>query len=257
MKLYFEADAEQGQPPLLLVHGMLSSRNHWLPNKSLSERFRVVRIDLPAHGLSPPPRDVSGAAPEALVEAIEAVRDQLQIHRWHICGQSFGAALTLRYALTFPDRVIAQVFTNANGALREQWGPLQQDRNLSQITDILREGHAAMRRLPYHPCHAKRFPPALRETLSRDADATDVDGIALLMAEATPRLSVRDRLGELRVATLLINGRWEKQFQPVRIWLSQAHPHIVVRDLDGGHSINIECANGFDAAVTKFLLAHQ
>ncbi len=50
MKLHIEADPDQGPPPLLLVHGILSKRNHWLPNRSLSERFRVIRVDLPAHG---------------------------------------------------------------------------------------------------------------------------------------------------------------------------------------------------------------
>jgi pimeloyl-ACP methyl ester carboxylesterase len=211
MKLNIDADPEQGRPPLLLVHGLLSSRNHWLPNRSLSETFRLIRVDLPAHGLSPAPKDTSGATPEALVEAIEAVRDRLQIDRWYVCGQSFGAAVTLRYALTFPDRVLAQVFTNANGALRK--------------------------------------------ALSRDADATDINGIALLLQASTPRLSVRDRLGELRVPTLLVNGLWEKQFQPERQWIAEAHPQIGIRDLEGGHSINIECPNGFNAAVTQFLSA--
>ncbi|WP_439012171.1 alpha/beta fold hydrolase [Rhizobium sp. F40D2] len=236
-----------------MVHGMLSSRNHWRPNRSLSQEFRVVRIDLPAHGLSPTPEDEADATPEALVQAIEAVRARLQISRWHICGQSFGAALTLRYALTFPHRVIAQVFTNANGALRETWDAAQQRRNLNQIDEILQEGHAAMRRMAYHPCHARRFPPDLREILSRDADSTDVAGIALLLAQATPRLSVRDRLGQLRVPTLLVNGVWEKRFQPARKWLSETYPHIVIEDLQGGHSINIECPDEFNAAVSLFL----
>jgi pimeloyl-ACP methyl ester carboxylesterase len=255
MKLNIEADPEQRRPPLLLVHGLLSSRNHWLPNRRLSETFRVIRIDLPAHGLSPAPKDTSGATPEALVEAVEAVRERLHIDRWHVCGQSFGAAVTLRYALTFPDRVLAQVFTNANGALRKAWEPSQERRNRVQIDDIRREGHAAMRRLAYHPCHAKRFPQELRETLSQDADATDVNGIALLLQAATPRLSVRDRLGELHVPTLLVNGLWEKQFQPERQWISEAHPRIAIRDLEGGHSVNIECPDGFNAAVTQFLSA--
>jgi len=257
MMLHTDADPEDGRPALLLVHGMLSSRNHWQPNRSLSEEFRVVRIDLPAHGLSPAPKDEADATPAALVQAIEAVRERLQISRWHICGQSFGAALTLRYALTFPDRVIAQVFTNANGALRETWDASQQRRNLSQVDEILQEGHAAMRRMAYHPCHARRFPPDLRETLSRDADATDVQGITLLLEQAMPRLSVRDRLCELRVPTLLVNGLWEKRFQPARTWLSEAHPHIAIEDLQGGHSINIECPGEFDAAVSLFLSAHR
>lgn len=255
--LNIDADPEDGRPPLLLLHGLLSSRNHWLPNHSLSENFRLVRVDLPAHGHSPAPADALGATPEALVQAIELVQDHLKINRWYICGQSFGAGVTLRYALTFPERVIAQVFTNANAALRETWDASDQRRNLEHIDEILREGHAAMRRRAYHPCHARRFQSDLRERLSRDADSTDAAGIAMLLAHAMPRLSVRERLGELRVPTLLVNGVWEKRFQPVRNWLSEAHPHIAIVDLQGGHSVNIECPGEFNAAVSRFLTAHQ
>ncbi len=252
MMLHIDADPDNGRPALLLVHGLLSSRNHWQLNVNLSKAFRVVRIDLPAHGLSPSPdRDVD-ATPEALVLSIEAVREQLQIHRWFICGQSFGAALTLRYALTFPDRVIAHVFTNANGALRETWDVSQQRQNLKQIEEILREKHVALRRMAYHPCHAKRFPPHIKDVLSRDADGCDADGIAMLLSQATPHLSVRERLGDLHVPTLLVNGVWEKRFQSARDWLHDSHPHIAIEDLPGGHSINIECADAFDAAVIRF-----
>lgn len=253
--LHIDADPDTGRPPLLLVHGLLSSRNHWSPNRALSDHFRLVRIDLPAHGLSPAPTGRGDASPEALVEAIEAVRERLKIENWHICGQSFGAALTLRYALTFPGRVISQVFTNANGALRETWTPDLENRNQAQIRDIRSNGHAAMRRMAYHPCHAKRFGPDMVETLSRDAEATDVNGIALLLEVATPNLSVRDRLGELRMPTLLVNGLWEKQFQAARDWIGQTHSHIQVCDLEGGHSINIECPDGFNSAVLQFLQA--
>ncbi len=251
--LHIDADPDTGRPPLLLVHGLLSSRNHWSPNEALSDHFRLVRIDLPAHGLSPAPKDPDDASPEALVEAIEVVRERLMIENWHICGQSFGAALTLRYALTFPDRVICQVFTNANGALRETWTSDLDNRNQAQISDIRRNGHAAMRRMAYHPCHAKRFRPDMVQTLSRDADATDVNGIALLLEAATPNLSVRSRLGELRMPTLLVNGLWEKQFQAARGWIGQMHSHIEVRDLEGGHSINIECPDDFNSVVLQFL----
>ncbi|MQW86482.1 alpha/beta fold hydrolase [Sinorhizobium saheli] len=257
MKLYFEADPDCGQPPLLLVHGLLSSRNHWIPNLELAKHFRRVRIDLPAHGLSPTPGEPSAATPEAVVKAIDEVRERLQIDRWHICGQSFGAALTLRYALTYPKRVLAQIFTNANGALRADWTRINDQRNRASIEDIRRNGHAAMRRMIYHPCHAKRFPPDVRDILSKDADATDAAGIILLLEQATPVLSVRERLGDLRPPTLLINGRWENQFQPARNWLSETHPHIVIIDIEGGHSINIERPQEFDAAVIHFLSAPE
>lgn len=257
MMLHIDADPCAERPALLLVHGLLSSRHHWQLNLSLSHTFRVIRIDLPAHGRSPAPERDVDATPAALVLALEAVRERLGISRWFVCGQSFGAALTLRYALTFPDRVIAQVFTNANGALRETWDPSHDRQNVQQIEEIRKEKHVALRRMAYHPCHAKRFPPLMRELLSRDADESDADGIAMLLANATPKLSVRNRLGELRVPTLLINGLWEKRFQLARQWLEVSHPHIAIEDLQGGHSINIECPEDFNAAVLRFFADHR
>jgi pimeloyl-ACP methyl ester carboxylesterase len=151
----------------------------------------------------------------------------------------------------YPDRVVAQIFTNANGALREEWTPSDQQRSDLQVDEIRRNGRAALLRMAYHPAKAKRFPPGMREILSSDADTVDANGVALLLEQASPRLSIRDRLGELRIRTLLVNGMWEKRFQPAR--LSRAHPHIEIVDLEGGHSVNIECAQAFDAAVVHFL----
>ena len=53
--------------------------------------------------------------------------------------------------------------------------------------------------------------------------------------------------------TLLINGRHEHRFQPLRNWIEANVPMIGIVDLDGGHSINIENAEGFDAAALHFL----
>src|SRR5262245_33255762 len=91
-ELYFEADAEDGnKPALLLLHGALSSRRHWLPNRpALSEHFRTVLVELPAHGRSLAPSDPAAYRPEALAASLDIIREKLGIARWHICGQSFG-----------------------------------------------------------------------------------------------------------------------------------------------------------------------
>ena len=108
---------QQG-PYLLLVHGFLSSRAHWLLNlQALGTSFRPVVIELFGHARSPTPDDAAAYSPDAYVEEFEAIRELLGADRWFVCGQSLGAALTLRYSLDHPDRVTAQVFTNSNSAL--------------------------------------------------------------------------------------------------------------------------------------------
>ncbi len=52
---------------------------------------------------------------------------------------------------------------------------------------------------------------------------------------------------------MLINGVKERKFQPTRDWLAQTHPAIRIVDLEGGHSVNVESPDGFNAAVRAFL----
>lgn len=252
-RLTFEADLEDGKPPLLLVHGFLSSRRHWDANTGLGAQFRRIRVDLPGHGATPRCARPGDYHPDILCQALERLRVELGIARWFICGQSFGATLTLRHALAHPERVIAQVFSNANGALREAWTPELAGPHAERIARLRREGRAGLRHLPFHPAHARRFPPDMHARLSAEADRCDPAGVLALLEHATAQMSLRARFAETQVPTLLVNGRWERSFQPLRDWAAQALPTLEVVDLEGGHSINVEQPAAFDAAVVAFL----
>ena len=65
-----------------------------------------------------------------------------------------------------------------------------------------------------------------------------------------------DLLERLSVPVMLTNGRFEKSFQADAAALRERYPDLEVVDLEGGHSVNIEAASEFDAAVLKFLAAH-
>ena len=251
MTLHVQADPP-GRPPLLLVHGFLSSRNHWQPNAALSQSFRCIRVELPGHGLSPAPDNPDAYHPDALVRSLDNVRRDMGIDRWFICGASFGAGLTLRYALTYSDRVIAQSFTNANAALRAEWSGEMLTAHEQRIDDLSQHGCAALRRFPYHPAYARRFPADLRATLAADADGCNVTAILHLMRRAMTRLSVMDRFARTLPPTLLVNGTRERSFQPTRDRATAALPNMTVADLDGGHSVNIEAPAAFDAALVHF-----
>jgi pimeloyl-ACP methyl ester carboxylesterase len=98
--LYFEVHGNEG-PYLLMVHGILSSKAQWIPNLEELKTFcRPVVIELFGHGRSPAPDDVESYSPDNYVGEFELIRQKLGIEKWFICGQSLGAALTFRYALT-------------------------------------------------------------------------------------------------------------------------------------------------------------
>ncbi len=113
-------DAPQERPPLLLLHGFLSSTLTWTRVLDpLAARGRVVAFDRPAFGLSarpsPPADEANFAAgedpysPQAQVAQTLALIDALELDRPILVGSSAGGALALRVALARPDRVRALV----------------------------------------------------------------------------------------------------------------------------------------------------
>ena len=101
-------------PPVLLLHGICSSRAQWRPNlAALAEVATPVVVELLGHGRSGSPEDPAEYSVATYLARFETLRESLGAERWAICGQSFGAGLTLNYALAHPDRITAQIFTNS------------------------------------------------------------------------------------------------------------------------------------------------
>ena len=93
--LAYEVDGEG--PPLLLVHGTMSSRRVWEPVRArLARERRLILIDLPGMGDSP---GIPGAhLPADWVEAIGAVLDAVGAPRPAVVGHSMGGWTALELA---------------------------------------------------------------------------------------------------------------------------------------------------------------
>jgi len=253
---YYEVHDGEG-PYLLLVHGMLSSRAQWMLNLEALRRItRPVVIELWGHGRSPAPGDPALYHPDAYVAAFDRLRRALGVERWCLLGQSFGAGLTLRYALTHPERVIAQVFTNSNSALADAATVEGYRRNAQARAALAAEGRAGLEKIPVHPAHARRLPAEVKRALVADAALHKPEAFALTFQHGSPHISVRERVAANRVPTLLVCGARERRFAPVRAFVEAEMPATEVVALEGGHGVNIQAAEAFNRAVTGFLARH-
>lgn len=251
--LYVEIHEGDG-PYLLLVHGILSGRSQWRPNlAALATVSRPVVVELRGHGRSPSPEDPSLYHPEAYVRAFETIREEIGADRWLVCGQSFGAALTLRYALDHPGRVIAQAFTNSTSALADPEWVRRTRETAPAMADAVEEGGlAAIERMPMHPRHATRIPEDSHRALLEDAARLDPAGVARTLRHAVAESSVLARIGENRVPTLLVCGDRERRFAVHRELAERSMPHLEVVRTGGGHAVNLETPEEFDRAVVDF-----
>lgn len=242
------------RPSVLFVHGLLSSRAQWIPTlPAFRPHYRAVVVELLGHGRSPSPNDPAAYTPAAYAEQFEAVREALGLERWYVVGQSLGAALTLRYSLDYPDRVIAQVFTNSNSALAPPGREAQVRAFMQQQADELaRDGHAALERHRLNPTRARGLPAGVRTAFREDVALHDPRGIALTGLHTIPESSVRARAAQIAVPTLLVVGRRERRFAEARRFAEQTIPGLTVCDADAGHAVNLGAAATFNQAVLAF-----
>jgi pimeloyl-ACP methyl ester carboxylesterase len=108
---------DEGQGPvLLLLHGTGASLHTWdaWTTALTADHQRVVRLDLPAFGLTgPEPHDDYRI--ERYVEVVDHFLAKLGIARAVVGGNSLGGAIAWRYAAAHPEHVEALVLVDAAG----------------------------------------------------------------------------------------------------------------------------------------------
>jgi len=145
------------------------------------------------------------------------------------------------------------VFTNSRSALMAPERLISPEDRAARAALIESGGRDALRRLPFHPRHARRLAPEVYDALVAAADAVDPAAAARITRITLPRLSALADLHRIACPTLLANGRYEKRFQPLRAVAEQKIPGCRIADIDGGHAVNLENPEGFNTAVTAFL----
>ncbi len=244
-----------GGPHLLLVHGFLMSRAQWLPNlQALSEVCRPVVVELLGHGRSSAPSDPASYHPDAYVAAFDDIRRALGVERWWLCGYSLGAGLTIRYALTHPDRVFGHAFTNSTSAFADaEQTTAWKNGAADAAAKVEAAGIDAIERMPIHPRHAKRLPKDLYDALMVDAARLSPLGIANTLRHTNPNATIRARVAENTAPALLVCGHEETRFAPHREFARTRMPNLTIVDLPAGHGVNMEDPHGFNQALVDFV----
>ena len=113
--LLIRHDARGSGSAVLLIHAGVADRRMWDPQlPALSQRHRVVRVDLRGFGESPLPPD-----PYDHVTDIVAVLDEVGVGSAAVVGASFGGLVAQELARRFPERVERLVLVCPASALLE------------------------------------------------------------------------------------------------------------------------------------------
>lgn len=91
--------------PVVAIHGLGGTKGSFMPTvAALSDRFRVVAVDLPGFGDSDKPIGAS-YDPRFFADHMIDLLDALELDRVHVIGNSLGGRVALEIALRAPERV--------------------------------------------------------------------------------------------------------------------------------------------------------
>jgi proline iminopeptidase len=109
-EIYFEDGGNANGIPVVFLHGgpgagcKPSHRQFFTP-----QRYRSVLVDQRGAGRSKPYGGTDANSTQHLAADLERIREHLGIDKWVLFGGSWGAALALYYAQTFPQRVLGMI----------------------------------------------------------------------------------------------------------------------------------------------------
>ena len=108
-------EVPQDAPAIVMVHGFSHSLESWDDwAAGLSDDYRVIRMDLPGHGLTGPDPQERYSVPET-VDFLGQVLDALAVEEVVLAGNSLGGLVAWRYAADNPERVSKLVLVSPGG----------------------------------------------------------------------------------------------------------------------------------------------
>ena len=246
-------------PAVLFVHGILTCRSHWMLNLPAfhAAGLRTAVVELLGHGRSPSPDELTLYHPEAYADRFSALRESLGVARWYVVAQSLGAGITLHYARSRPDEIIAHVVTNSHSAFGDPVRMRNPEGARERAQLMVDGGIDAVMSHPLNPRRARAFSPEQREQFDADMRHSTPVGIARTMLHTSPYTSMRERLAENTVPTLLISGERERAFAPAREWVEAHAANFRVERVSATHAVNISAASDFNQLAVSFLNEHR
>jgi len=250
-------DVGTGQP-VVLIHGSGPGVTAWanwrLVLPELSESRRVIAPDMVGFGFTQRPAGIQYGL-DTWVEHLVGILDALELDHVDLVGNSFGGALSLAFAIKFPERVRRLVLMGAAGVsfrltqgLQAVWGYEPSVANMRKVMDYFAYDRSLisdeLAKLRYNAS----IRPGFQEAFSAMFPAPQQRWVEALT-------SPEEHIRAIRNKTLILHGR-DDRVVPLETSLrlnqliEPSQLHVFGQC---GHWVQIEQTRGFLHLVGEFL----
>ncbi|GAB3612935.1 bifunctional 3-oxoadipate enol-lactonase/4-carboxymuconolactone decarboxylase PcaDC [Humibacter ginsengisoli] len=242
-----------GAPLLVLLPSLGTTAELWdgVVAKFAAEpgRPRILRVDLPGHGASPPAREPFTVG--NLAAAVLHVIDEVGGGAFHLAGDSLGGAVALELAITVPERALSLTMFCSGAAIGtpDGWAERAAQVRASGTASVV----AGSAQRWFAPGYLDRNPDGPGGHALRTLIDVDDESYALC-CEALAAFDRRDALTEVRVPALIVAGRHDVVTTPELMrQLADALPDSRFVELDASHLIPLECPQETTALIESQL----
>jgi len=252
IEMNYSLDGAAGQPVVTLSHSLATDFSMWDPQlDALRARYRVLRYDTRGHGGTDAPRGAYTL--DQLADDAKALLAALGIQRTHWVGLSMGGMIGQTLGLKAPQLFTSLVLCDTSSRIPPEAKPLWDER--------------------IHTAETKGMEPLVEPTLARwftapykDKGGPVVDKVRTMIRSTPPAgyigccqaisgLNLTDRIGAIRVPTLIIVGE-DDQGTPVaasKVMNEKINGSQLVILKSAAHLSNMEQPAAFTNALTGFL----
>lgn len=251
----YVSDSEKGEKCVVLLHGYLESLRVWDDFVGLlTDKVRVVAIDIPGHGRS------SNIAPvhtmELMADVVAGVLDALQIDKVTLVGHSMGGYISLAFCAAYAERLEGLVLLSSSPNPDTE---LKRENRRREIA-LVRAGKKDMlARVAPEAGFAEMNRDSLRRyinNLVEQVHITDDEGIVALLGGMIERKDQNEMLRNSRVRQLFIMGTHDGYIlvEAAQEFIAK-NPQAKVAWLDkSGHMGFIEEPEACATALLEFVL---
>lgn len=249
---------------IFLLHGFTGSGREWEPIiRELDTRFNYVAVDLPGHGKSEAPGDVSIYSPDALNSHLQELISHFTKSKIILIGYSMGGRAALHYSVKNMKNIKGLILEGATAGIEDEELRKSRKTNDDNLADFI-ENHSIEefvdQWMNLDIFKSQKNIPEKMSAVRREKLLNSKTGlINSLRGFGTGVMpSMFSELYKLQFRTLLITGDLDEKYKELNAEMASLIPdcrHLLVAG--AGHNVHIEKPAEFIAAVNKFLEPYQ
>jgi len=213
IRLHYRDQGNPAGPPIVMVHGFAASLEAWEPwVRRLGDRYRIITLDLPGHGLTRAPSSYVISL-DRYADLVDTFAGRLGIGSYVIVGNSMGGGVAWSLALRHPGHLRGLVLVDSIG-----WPTPEKSESTPLVFRLLANpaGRLLLRNIDTRQMAEKGLKSAYVDQalvtpalVNRYVDLSRAPGHRAILLNPQPKgaaLATAETLAAIRTPTLVMHG---------------------------------------------------